>query len=437
MHSRHTGKKRRIRPLGLFLIILASAVLIGGAGYGIYRYSRRSMSAAATPSASASASAEAKIDPVRYEGTILAETADAGQDYIDSTLFLGDSNTARFVKIAGTDGKTFTTKNNTIGIVGMGIDAISSLKCMQFSTGTFTMTESVAILQPQRIIITFGTNNLSGTGTDATDFITRYTAQIKAIAKSYSEAVIIINSIPPIAKSNSYPNLSMKQINAYNRAIAKMCQDNSWRYLNSEETLVDEKTGYAKAGYTVDDGLHLSVKGLEALFDYIRTHADETEDQRTKPLKDIPTIIGFVENLIQTNPLNDQEFTADPSAVDSSVDTSCGGGGWIDTSTGACVCNSGYTLTNGTCVWSATPEVTAAPQQTCGVHATYNSATGSCACDAGFEGDATTECTAIQAQTPAPASAAPSVPADPAATASAAPVGDQVSTPSPVEGTVS
>lgn len=417
--NRHRETRHRIKPLGLFLIILAASVMIGLAGYGIYRYRGSHAAVSATASPTASASAEAKVDTSKYAGTVLAETADAGQDYIDSTLFLGDSNTARFVKISDTDGKTFTSKDNTIGIVGMGIDSISTLKCMQFSTGTFTMPESVAILQPRRIIITFGTNNLSGTSTDATDFITRYTTQIKLIQKAYSEAVIIINSIPPIGKTNAYPKLSMKQINAYNQAIAKMCKDNSWKFLDSAETLIDESTGYAKTGYTIDDGLHLSVKGLEALFTYIRTHADETEDQRTKPLKTIPTVIGFVENLIQTNPLNEQEFTEDPSAVD----TTCGGGGWYDTAAKACVCNAGYTLTNGTCVYTATPEPTAAStaepteEPTCGANATYNSDTGKCQCNENFEGDPNIGCTAIQVQAPAVSTAPAATPA-PTATAS-------------------
>ena len=35
------------------------------------------------------------IDTNKYSSTILEESADAGQSYVDETLFLGDSNTAR------------------------------------------------------------------------------------------------------------------------------------------------------------------------------------------------------------------------------------------------------------------------------------------------------------------------------------------------------
>ena len=39
------------------------------------------------------------IDQTQYSSTILEESEDAGQDYVDETLFLGDSNTARMYRI--------------------------------------------------------------------------------------------------------------------------------------------------------------------------------------------------------------------------------------------------------------------------------------------------------------------------------------------------
>ena len=159
------------------------------------------------------------IDVVKYATTILEESEDAGQEYIESTLFLGDSNTARFLKVADSTGHSFTTRQNTIGVVGMGIDAIASLPCMDFYTGRYTMPQAVKILQPERVIITFGTNNLSGTSTDATSFIERYTKQIQAVQNAYPSVDIIVNSIPPVAQRRDYINVSMTQIDAFNKAI--------------------------------------------------------------------------------------------------------------------------------------------------------------------------------------------------------------------------
>ena len=277
------------------------------------------------------------IDEKEYDGTVLAKTSDVGQDYVDSTLFLGDSNTARFLTFTDEDGKTFTTKENSIGVVGMGIDAISTMPVIDFSTGRFTMVEAVKILQPQRIIITFGTNNLSGSSTDATSFIERYTKQLKAIEEAYPYADLIVNAIPPVSESRAYPNVTMTQIDAYNKAIVKMCEENDWKFLNSSEALKDESTGYAAKGMMDSDGLHLSKQGLITLFKYIREHSYITDDERPKPLNAIPTIIGVPSGLFTVNPLNNEEFTGDEA-----TSTTCGANAWSDGG-GGCYCNSGYT----------------------------------------------------------------------------------------------
>ena len=343
------------------------------------------------------------LDTTELESTVLVETEDAGQDYIDSTLFLGDSNTARFIRVLDPETKkTFSTKNNTIGVVGMGIDAISSLACMDFYTGRFTMPQSVKILQPERVIITFGTNNLYGNSTDATSFISRYEAQIKTIENAYPYADIIINSIPPVSKVRDYTNVSMIQIDAYNKAIAEMCKKNDWKYLNSAEALKDKDTGYAKPGYMVADGLHLDQKGLAALFKYIRTHAYITEDDRPKPLASIPGIIGVPDGLIRINPLNEEEFTEDPSEPEPAPVTE---------------------------EPEETAEATEAPK--CAEHAVYNEKKGKCVCEDNYESTdpSTVACTVIKVS-PSPDGSEESE-ENPKPTATPTPTPASTSTPTP------
>ncbi|MBR2991101.1 MAG: hypothetical protein IKF51_06540, partial [Solobacterium sp.] len=282
----NTRSKSVARKVLIAVLISAAASLMLGLGISFALRARPAPEDTETVDTDADYDASAGvIDAGEYNGTVLEDTEDAGKDYIDSTLFLGDSNTARFTRFLSDDDKTtFTTKNNTIGVVGMGIDAISSLPCMQFSTGTFTMPKSVAVLQPERVIIMFGTNNLYGTSTDAASFIERYTKQIQSIEDAYPSVDIIVAAIPPVSKVRDYVNVSMTQIDAYNKAIVKMCEDNDWKFLNTAEALKDETTGFAKEGVMDKDGLHLSRQGLITLFSYIRTHAWETEDDRPKPL---------------------------------------------------------------------------------------------------------------------------------------------------------
>lgn len=258
--------------------------------------------ATATPAATPATSAE----PVCAEvGTILAETADAGRSYVDETLFIGDSNTARYLLYANETGTAFTSLNNNIGVVSMGVGSITSLKCEKFkgSSAMYTVPDAVAMLKPRRIIICYGTNNLSGSSTDATNYIKTYLQGLQAIQTAWPYCDIIVSAIPPLDRQRENTNLTMTQVDAYNAALVQMCEENSFKFLNSAEVLRDEATGWAKKDYTLSDGVHLSKEAVTAYFTYVRTHAYVTEDRRPQPLGTIPTPDGVPANLINKDPI--------------------------------------------------------------------------------------------------------------------------------------
>ena len=160
-------------------------------------------------------------------------------------------------------------------------------------------------------------------------------------------------------EKRDYPNVTMTQIDAYNKAIVKMCEENDWKFLNSSEVLKDAKTGYAASGIMDHDGLHLSKQGLTTLFKYFREHSYITEDDRPKPLNAIPTIIGVPSGLFTVNPLTNKDFTQDEA-----TSTSCGENAWGDDS-GGCYCNKGYTGDPyAGCVVEENEEPTSSPEET-------------------------------------------------------------------------
>ena len=253
---------------------------------------------AATPATSA--------EPVCAEvGTILPETADAGRSYVDETLFIGDSNTARYLLYANETGTAFTSLNNNIGVVSMGVGSITSLKCEKFkgSSAMYTVPDAVAMLKPKRIIICYGTNNLSGSSTDATNYIKTYLQGLQAIQTAWPYCDIIVSAIPPLDRQRENTNLTMTQVDAYNAALVQMCEENGFKFLNSAEVLRDDATGWAKQDYTLSDGVHLSKEAVTAYFTYVRTHAYAAEDRRPQPLGTIPTPDGVPANLINKDPI--------------------------------------------------------------------------------------------------------------------------------------
>ena len=245
-------------------------------------------------------------DPVAVaDGTVLPATEDAGRSYVEETLFIGDSNTARYMMYADETGTAFTSLKNNIGVVSMGVGAITTLKCERFKGDSqmYTIPDAVAKLKPRRIIICFGTNNLGGTSTDATSFIKTYREGLQAIEEAWPYAEIIVSAIPPLDKQRENTRLDMVQVDAYNAALVQMCEEDGYRFLNSTEVLRDDATGWAKKDYTLSDGVHLSKVAVTAYFNYVRTHASQTPDQRPQPLGTIPEPDGVPLGLITSDPI--------------------------------------------------------------------------------------------------------------------------------------
>lgn len=237
------------------------------------------------------------LDTDQLGNTILAQTDDAGQEYLDGTLFIGDSNTVRSMMYG------HTTWDNVVAAVSMGVQHIPTLKMTYFKgmKDAVTVPEAVKIIQPQRIIITYGTNNTIGYETET--FIAKYKEGLDAIKKQWPYADIIINSIPPIDKQRENLSITMQTIDKFNKALAEFAKEEGYKFLNSSEALKDEETGFAKKDYTIGDGVHLNKAAMEAMFTYFRTHAYITEDTRPKPLKDIPEREETPTGIISEDPL--------------------------------------------------------------------------------------------------------------------------------------
>ena len=254
---------------------------------------------------------ENTIDTQAYTSTILEQTADAGDSYVDETLFLGDSNTARMYRMFD-----YCSYDNAIGSVGMTAKSLASFACVQVSTssGYITMPQAVAKLQPRRVILTFGTNDLNPSY-KAADFVKNYQTGIEAIVTAYPSVDIIVNAIPPIGQQHSNQSLTQTQVDEYNKALVEMCQTKGWKFLNSAEVLKDSVTGYAKSGYVeTSDGIHLTRTAMDALFNYIRTHSYITEDDRPA-LTTIPKHTGDKDAVVYTVPVVTSTATAAATAT--------------------------------------------------------------------------------------------------------------------------
>mgnify|MGYP000363556793 FL=1 len=234
---------------------------------------------AADPAPGEDLSSHYQID--NASAALLTETADAGADYLNDTLFLGDSNTVRLYNNGLISLQQFCAKE------GIGTQAALNEGIVTFKKDSnhYTIPQAVAMMKPRRVVMTFGTND---TGMEVSDFIAHYTALIQAIQQSYPYTDIIVNTVPPVpADHSNYPHMDQAKIDDFNMALLDMCEQLGVRFLNSAEALKGSD-GYGIADYYTSGDIHLKSAGLKAVLNYLRTHALQTEDRRPDT-NNIPT----------------------------------------------------------------------------------------------------------------------------------------------------
>lgn len=212
---------------------------------------------------------------------LLTETADAGTDYLNDTLFLGDSNTVRLYNNGLISLQQFCAKEG----IGTQVALNEGIVTFKKDSSHYTIPQAVAMMKPRRVVMTFGTND---TGMEVPDFIAHYTALIQAIQQSYPYTDIIVNTVPPVPVDHSnYPHMDQAKIDDFNMALLDLCEQLGVRFLNSAEALKGSD-GYGIADYYTSGDIHLKSAGLKAVLNYLRTHALQTEDRRPDT-NNIPT----------------------------------------------------------------------------------------------------------------------------------------------------
>ena len=256
-----------------------------------------------TPAANEPAASEPQsVDPTKTDGdlaghyqinnassALLTETADAGSEHQDSTLFLGDSNTVRLYNNGLISLQQFCAREG----IGTQVALNEGIVTFKGDNNHYTIAQAVAKMKPRRVVMTFGTND---TGMEVADFISNYTALVQAIQEAYPYTDIIVNTVPPIPENHSnYPHMDQAKIDDFNMALLNMCEQLGVRFLNTAEVLKGEN-GYGQPDYYTDGDIHLKSAGLKAALNYLRTHAYETEDRRPDT-NNIPTrTLEYVSN---------------------------------------------------------------------------------------------------------------------------------------------
>jgi hypothetical protein len=194
-----------------------------------------------------------------------------GQEYIDSFVFYGDSNTngmRLFEVLPGGYDTTqiWTPMSGTLTLCYWDVNNI-----VYPETWTeMPVTEAMETKKPEYLLINLGANGISFMDEDY--FKSEYTEMVEALAKASPDTKIILSAIFPVA--NSYPyqaDINNDKIDAANGWIFEIAESTGTRYIDSGAALRGED-GSLPENLHEGDGLHLTAEGYELVLNYIRTH---------------------------------------------------------------------------------------------------------------------------------------------------------------------
>lgn len=219
--------------------------------------------------------APGSVDPGIFALTgpsVLKETPDMGQEYLDKIIFLGDSRTYSYKAYGVLSGGRDTTQVWTPRSGTMTLSSQSYTLIYYPETGAdVSIRDAVAMKKPEYMVIGLGTNGLSYMNEET--FKAEFRSLVTDIKSISPDTKVMLNSIFPVA--NYYDNLDLinnQKIADCNRWIMEIAEETGAKYLNTAEVLVDEQ-GWLNINYDNGGGAtHLNKLGDEIVMNYIRTH---------------------------------------------------------------------------------------------------------------------------------------------------------------------
>ena len=207
-----------------------------------------------------------------YPDTVLTETADAGQAYIDKIVFLGDSTTyglRAYKMLAGGKDTTqvWTPKTGTLTLSQASFATIVYPETDE----ELTIADAVAKKKPEYLVITLGVNGVSFMKEDY--FKSEYKKIIESVQTASPDTKIICQSIFPVAKSYArLDSINNDLIDAANKWICEIAAECGVKYLDTNSALRDAD-GWLPEDYHNGDGMHLQTNSFTIELNNIRTHA--------------------------------------------------------------------------------------------------------------------------------------------------------------------
>ena len=203
----------------------------------------------------------------------LTETEDAGREYLDKIVFLGECTTYG-IGYYYRHGYTELCPSTQVWTPKEGYMYLANhakAKINYVATGEqLSIPECARRARPEILVITLGLNGFGAFTEESYKEACR--SLVASIREASPNTEIILNTIYPVADSYAYQSLiNNEKIAVFNVWIEELAEVLGCRFLNGFEALAVD--GKLPENLQNGDGLHLAGEAYVKVMQYIRTHA--------------------------------------------------------------------------------------------------------------------------------------------------------------------
>ena len=197
----------------------------------------------------------------------LQQTKDSGEEYIRSSVFLTDSIMISLRDQSLTGGDVWSSDSGSLPM-----NKIATWNILYSDGSKLSPAEACMIAKPARLIIAIGSDGLAKVSKE--EFITGYKNLIGSILKASPDTKIICCSVPPVADGYSgLDDLTTDLANDASDWVREVCRDTGVYFVDTAFAVRNGEDLLPK--YASANNKALNTAGLQAVLDWLRTHAIE------------------------------------------------------------------------------------------------------------------------------------------------------------------
>lgn len=284
-----TGKMKGKKTAFWLVVTALVTVIFGTCVFALGNYNRENMMLPTEPGMfgtdNSSESTESPSEETTENPNVPGEEVEfktVDDDYFNNSVFIGDSisyGLTLYVTEKRAEGENVlgTAQFLTSGSLSFGNslwDVSDESVHPTYNGEKMKLEDAVGQIQPDKIYILLGTNDVALYGVEAT--IANADEAINRMLAASPNSRIIIQSVTPkyISESNADDDLNNDKINAMNEALKTFAEEKGYVYLDIASQFKDSNGGLAPeyCGDQEGMGIHFSNAAYEMWIDYLYSH---------------------------------------------------------------------------------------------------------------------------------------------------------------------